>query len=374
MAPDGRRSSRGGGTMFDWLTSYIVARSLLRDRNDFILQIRFLAIMLIPLAAAMIVEKVTGKNHFALFGGVDEMSAIRDGRVRAQGAFRHPILAGTFGATLLPLMIGLIRMRNRWSGVVGSFCAALIVWAAASSGPLLAALGGVGALCIWGLRRSMRLVYVGLFLIVLMLQAGMNRPVWWIFDSASSFAGGEGWHRSYIIDATIRHWDEWWLVGTPRTVHWGGQPPAPGDPNNIDLTNQYITLAVKGGALTLMLFVAILWTCYKRLGYAFRVRRGCINSETEWLAWCTGVALFAHCVSFFSIAYFDQSIFYFLWLLSAIAAGTMERAWLICDGSARSVCRTTNQQQSNGVSGGGGRHVVKLPGAIRCVHRTRSVG
>jgi hypothetical protein len=311
-----------GGIVFDWLTSYIVARSLLRDRKDLLLQIRFLAIIIIPLAAAMIVETATGRNAFEVLGAGG--GSLRDGSVRAQGAFSHSILAGTFGATLLPLMIGLIGMRRlRWSGVVGCFCATLIVWAAASSGPLLAAWGCIATFCIWGLRHSLRLVRVGLLLIVLILQAGMNRPVWWIFDAIGNFAGGTGWHRSYIIDAAIQHWDEWWLIGTSRTVHWGGFPPPPNDPNNIDMTNEYIMLAARGGTLTLCLFLAILWTCFKQLGSAFRAERGSIDAETEWLAWCTGVALLAHCISFFSIAYYDQTIFYFLWLLSAIAAGTM---------------------------------------------------
>ena len=320
-----------GGYAFDCLISYIVARSLLKDRKDLLLHIRYLAIMMIPLAAAMIVERATGTNVFAVLGGVSEISQIRDGIVRAQGAFRHPILAGTVGATVLPLMIALIRMGNchlRWSGVVGSVCAALIVWAAASSGPLLSAFGAVVALCLWRLRHSLRLVHVGLLLIVLMLQAGMNRPVWWIFDTVSRFTGGGGWHRSFIIDAAIRHWDEWWLVGTSQTIQWGG-PALSVDPYNIDITNEYVAQGVEGGALTLCLFLAILWTCFKRLGSAWRGKRGSIDFETEWLAWCTGVALFAHCISFLSISYFDQSIFYLFWLLSAIAAGTMERSWLI---------------------------------------------
>jgi hypothetical protein len=421
-----------GGIAFDWLTSYIVTRSLLRDRDDVYLQIHFLAIMIIPLAATMIVEKEMGSNVFAVLGGVNEISVIREGQVRAQGPFQHPILTGTFGATLLPLMIGLIRMRNGrliWSGVAGSFCAALIVWAAASSGPLLAAWSCMAAFCFWGLRQSLFLVRIGLLLIVLMLQAGMDRPAWWIFDTVGLLSGGTGWHRSYIIDAAIRHWDEWWLIGTSRTVHWGGFPPAVGNPDNIDITNEYILQAVTGGALTLCLFLAILWTCFNQVGSAFHAKRRAIDPETEWLTWCTGVALLAlisffsmtyfdqktffilcffltillmclkqvrfafhagrrsidpegewlswcmgvalltHCISFFSMAYFDRNIFYFFWLLSAIAAGTTERTWLICDQSVQSVRRATSQQSSGLSSEGGGRG-AKLPG----VRRTRCVG
>jgi hypothetical protein len=364
-----------GGVIFDWFTSYIVTRSLLRDRDDFLLQIRFLGIMMIPLAVAMIIETTTGRNSFAVVGGIGENDGLlRDGKVRAQGAFQHPILAGTFGATLLPLMIGLIRMRDRrlrWCGIIGSLCAASIVWAAASSGPLLAAFGSAVTFCCWRLRHSLRFVRLGLLMIVLILQVGMDRPVWWVFDSVSSFTGGTGWHRSYIIDAAIQHWDEWWLIGTPRTVHWGGYPPAPGDPNNIDITNEYIAQAVNGGLLTLCLFLMILWMCFKKLGSAFHTKRGSIKPDTEWLAWCTGVALLTHCISFFSIAYYDRTIFYFFWLLSAIAAGTMERTWLICDRSVRMVSPAADQQQSSDFSGAGGRD-IKFPGAIRSVRRTRS--
>jgi hypothetical protein len=373
------------GMTFGWLSGYIVARCLLRERDDFLLQIRFLAIMVIPLAAAMVVERATGTNVFSILGerssfaalsGMEETGALlRDGEVRAQGSFSHPILAGTFGATLLPLMVGVIWLRNRglkWSGVVGSICLGLIIWAAHSSGALLAAWGSMATLCIWRLRHSLRLVCIGLVLVVLGLQAGMNRPVWWIFDTISSFTGGTGWHRSYIIDAAIRHWEEWWLVGTPRTVHWGGFPPAPGNPENIDITNEYIAMAVNGGALTLILFLVILWTCFKKVGSAFHARQGSIKPETEWLAWCTGIALLAHCISFFSIAYYDRTIFFFFWLLTAIAAGAMERTWLIRDQSMGSVRRISNRQQLS-LAGVGGQG-VRFPGAVRGVHRKNPPG
>ena len=49
------------------------------------------------------------------------------------------------------------------------------------------------------------------------------------------------------------------------------------------------------------------------------------------VAWSTGVALLCHCVCFFSVAYFDQMIFNFFWLVSAIAAGTQEKGWLVGD-------------------------------------------
>jgi len=368
------------GTTFDWLTSYIVCRALVRDRSDLLRQARFLAIMMIPLAAAMTVERVTERNVFSVLGDSvafpgddDEIEVMfRDGKVRARAAFSHPILAGTFGATMLPLMMGLVRFRNRglrWSGVAGAFSAALVIWGANSSGPMLAAFGSIAALFIWNLRHSLRLVRVGLVLILLMLQAGMSRPIWWIFDSVSALSGGTGWHRSYIIDAAISHWDEWWLVGTPRTVHWGGFHAPPRDPNNVDITNEYIVQAVNGGILTLFLFLAMIWICFNRIGYAFSAKRGSITRQTEWLAWCTGVALLSHCISFLSVAYYDKTIFYFFWLLSAIAAGAIERSWLTCDQPAPSG-RGLAKQQAILRAGADG---VGLSGAIRAMPHAQSI-
>ena len=322
------------GMLYNGLASYIVTRCLLRDRRDFLLHIRFLAVILVPLMVAMLYEKATARNVFAVLGGVSEITFIREGKLRAQGAFAHPIIAGAFGATLMPLMVGLMRIKDRGlrrTGALGTICSAIVVWAAASSGALLAAVASVGAILLWRMRHSMHLVLLGFVGVLLVLQAMMHRPVWWIFDSIGDLSGGTGWHRSYIIDAGIRHFGEWWLAGTPVTAHWGGYPPPPNDPNNIDLTNQFLVEAVGGGVIRLGLFLAILRTCFKQLGRAFRVRRDSIRPDTEWLAWTTGVTLLSHCVCFFSVAYFDQMIFYFFWLISAIAAGTLERGWLLGD-------------------------------------------
>ena len=77
-----------------------------------------------------------------------------------------------------------------------------------------------------------------------------------------------------------------------------------------------------------------------------------------------GVALLAHCISFFSMAYFDRTIFYFFWLLSAIAAGTMEGNWLICDRPGRSFRGVASQRQPGAPSEARGRG-VKSSGVIR---------
>jgi hypothetical protein len=61
----------------------------------------------------MLTEMATGRNAFASFGGVHEIAQMRNGLLRCQGPFAHPILAGTFGATQLPLFIALWFQEGR---------------------------------------------------------------------------------------------------------------------------------------------------------------------------------------------------------------------------------------------------------------------
>ena len=208
--------------------------------------------MIIPLAVAMVVERTTGRNAFAVLGGVGESDGLlRDGKVRAQGAFEHPILAGTFGATLLPLMIGLIQMRDRalrWSGMVGSVGAAMIVWAAASSGAFLAVSVRAAAFCTWRL----------LSFAPVCARRTIADSVDFSSRNGPSCIGGFSMPSVHSLEgrwlASIIHYRCGSQIlgriggsfGIRRQFDWGGYPPPPADPNNIDITNEYIAQAVNG--------------------------------------------------------------------------------------------------------------------------------
>lgn len=90
------------GQAYNLLGSYFLFRFLIRDTSDIVRAFKILAICAIPLASAMLIEKISGRNAFAIFGGVPLLTAVRNGAVRCQGPFAHPILAGTFGATIFP--------------------------------------------------------------------------------------------------------------------------------------------------------------------------------------------------------------------------------------------------------------------------------
>jgi hypothetical protein len=176
----------------------------------------------------------------------------------------------------------------------------------------------IGAM-MWKMRHQMRYFRRGIVLSVVMAAMVMNAPVWYLIAKVSEITGGTGWHRSYLIDQAIKHFDEWWLVGTPRTAHWapGGQSLSI-DSDNMDITNHFIYEGINGGIVKVGLFVALIVAAFKTLGAGARSDNA-LSAEMRKLYWFLGVCLTCHCVSFISVAYFDQMIIFWYWLLAVVA-------------------------------------------------------
>jgi hypothetical protein len=307
------------GTAYNALGVYFLTRILTPDTEDLLSQLRVLACVGVVIAGCMAWEFATHRNLFCVLGGVREFSDVRNGHIRCQGPFGHAILGGTFGATLFPLMIGLWFQggHSRWLAFLGAVAGVGIALTSASSGALLTMIAAITGLALWPMRERMQVLRRGAFVTVIGLMLVMNAPVWYLISRVSDLVGGGGWHRSYLIEQFIRHFNEWWLVGTSYTAHW-----APGgevllvDPNNMDITNHFVTQAIQGGILGLGLFLAIITFCFRAIG---RCVRGVVGLALDRrLAWGFGVALASHCVAFVSISYFDQINVFWFWLLAAI--------------------------------------------------------
>ena len=311
------------GDAYNAAACYFFVRSVVLDFEDIVTGMRTLAFVSVPLAAMMLVEKTTGHNLLSVFGGVPEITVVRDGHLRSQGAFRHPILAGTFGATQVPLFAALwfYRSKYRLLAVAGTISALVITITATTSGALMALGGAMGGLALWKRRTSLRAIGFASIIATLGLSLVMNAPIWYLMARLSDLFGGGGWHRAYLLDQAFSHFNEWWLFGTTYTAHWGpaGETIA-ADPNMMDITNHYVMEGVKGGVLKLGFFLAIIVTCFKRLGQLLRIEPAKSGSPAAFLVWTLGVSLFAHCISFISITYFDQLIIVWFWLLAVISS------------------------------------------------------
>ncbi len=99
------------GQLYTAFGAYFLLRYLIRDEEDVVFTIQTFAGIAAIVALVMSYEIVTGHDPYALLGGSEAAKyaslAVRDDRVRAQGPFAHSILAGTFGAILLPLFVAL---------------------------------------------------------------------------------------------------------------------------------------------------------------------------------------------------------------------------------------------------------------------------
>jgi hypothetical protein len=316
--PSFNRFINRSGEVYNAIGAYFLMRCWMQDLEDTKRLVRVAGFMILPLALSMLLEKTTGRNMFFVFGGVSEFTEVRDGVLRCQGAFLHPILAGTYAVTLLPLFAGLwfAGREYKMAALVGAASASIATITSGSSGALITLLGVMGGFACWPLRYRMHLIRRGAVLMIIALAIVMKAPVWYLLSRVSEIFGGTGWHRSYLIDQAITHFNEWWLVGSTYTAHWapGGQVLV-SDPNNMDITNHYIAEGLGGGIWKLGLFIAMIVICFKNISHWIWAKESVALNERMFV-WSLGVALFAHCLSFISICYFDQIIIMWFWALA----------------------------------------------------------
>src|SRR5579872_2311345 len=91
------------GFVWDILGGYLVMRFFIQEPEDIERVIRTFAFLATVLAICMLNERYRMENVFGYLGAMKIVPELRDGLVRAQATFSHPLLAGTFGATLVPL-------------------------------------------------------------------------------------------------------------------------------------------------------------------------------------------------------------------------------------------------------------------------------
>ncbi len=310
------------GLAYDYCGLFFLFRSFLRSPNELLAIARIAAIVLLPVAAEMVYEKAAGQNLFSAFGGVPATPVVREGHTRAQGPFRHAILAGTVGGVMFPWMVALWWRDRRLAKWGGLGCLAM-VFASRSSGPIGSWLAGIVALLVWPWRFRMRRVrwlavsaYVGLEIV-------MKAPAYYLIARVDLAGGSTGWHRARLIESAIDHLPEWWWAGTDYTRHW--MPTGVSwSPEHTDITNLYLQMGVVGG-LPLMILLILLFTyAFAHVGRAVRVLadRASISSADQVLAWCVGASLFAQAVTGLGVSYFDQSFLFLclVWAASAVPA------------------------------------------------------
>ena len=282
------------GVLYDSLGLYWLFRMSIRSWDDIHRIVKMFAIFAIISAPFIIYERLTEHNLFTYLGSVP--SFFHRGRFRCRGPFPHFIMMGLFWASIVPVFASYyIVRRSRLLYGLSAICATICAILSGSSTPVVAliAIAFFGAL--WKFRTYGRPIALGIFGMLFSLHVVMDKPVWHLVNRINIFSGSTGWHRYVLFDRFVKYVGEWFLLGSRDVRHWGVYGG--------DVTNQYILEAVRGGMLTLVIFLIL-------VVQAVRISSGCSiiskNREHRIFYWGFCVSILGHCVSFFGVSYFGQ--------------------------------------------------------------------
>lgn len=304
------------GRVLNFVGVYYLFRCFITSAAEVYELLPVLALILLCIASTMTYEQFSGHNPFSIFGGVPSEVKLRSGRLRSQGPFLHPILAGSIGAASFPLFFSLWRSRQTFF-FIGVSASIVMVLTSASSGPVMSFLLAGAALLLWHRRGVLSPLLFSIPFIYILLELTMSRPAYYVIAMIDLTGGSTGWHRAKLISAAIEHFNEWAIGGTAYTRHW--MPTGVSwSPDHTDITNYYILLGVHAGIAASLVFLAIVITTFSNLTYYIRSVSS-VDPASSFLAYTVGCCHFSHITTNVSVAYFDQS-YIFMVLPIAISA------------------------------------------------------
>ena len=206
----------------------------------------------------MVSEQFTHLNVFSSFGA--NPPTFREGHIRSEGAMGN-LWAGALAGIVIPLFVwlwseGRSSRIAACAGLVGSTAMVFATYASTSWGAYGASLLG---LAFWPLRKRMRLVRWGLVAVLVTLHLVMHGPVWSLIEKIDLTGGSSSYHRYMLVDNCIRHFGDWWLLGSKTFGDWGFVM--------YDLCNQFIVAALRGGLLTLLIYIGIYKQSFGAVSY-----------------------------------------------------------------------------------------------------------
>jgi hypothetical protein len=302
------------GMMLDVLFCYFTFRALIQSIDDLRWFLGAFLIFLSPYVALVTLEMYTHKNPFGLIGGLSFVE--REGRLRCMGSFKHPSLLGTLGTAFLPLYIALANKPEKSKiALLGIGLCIGLVFLANSGGPLNAAAIAIFGWLLWFVRTYMSLFRKLLVVFLIILAMVMKAPIWYLPAKLSALTGGDGWHRSFLMDIAFKNIEIWWIagIGIEQTADWF--PYVLSTTGGADITNEFIALGLQSGLLTIGIFILLLVKAFQWVGKILRIIQSQKSNSIfdQQMAWGLGCVLAVHVVTWFGITYFDQT--YVIWCM-----------------------------------------------------------
>ena len=290
------------GKMIELFCLYFIGRALIRNLDDVRGMLLGVGLLAVPVGISFIVEQYTRYNFFSLFGGIPEMTVMRDGKLRSQGSFAHPIIAGVFWASFAPMFMAQIFAKqqgfmNICIGWVGFIMCCICAFMTNSSTSIAGILVGLTGWCFYKFRNNLRMIFwitMGFAFIIHMASTRGFHGV--IFTRISFISASTGYHRYMLFEGLFNNVPKWFFIGTNNRMF---------NRSFIDVTNQYILIALDGGIIALVLQLSLIEMGFKAVGRALKAS---VKRADTLLIFGVGVGYLVAIISFTAVSAYGEAV------------------------------------------------------------------
>jgi len=308
------------GNFVDSVVLYVVLRNAISSKDSLRLIVKTFSICVIVLLPFIIFEYYSASNLFALLGR--SAISMRNGEIRTSATFSHAILFGSFAAALVPILWAKYKSSGGMGRLVVVICCVFFVYTSSSSGPIVVLAGVIFFLFFFRWKQYSRQLFWLSLTAATIIHFVRESPIWHLlYVRISVKSGSTGWHRYLLVEAAVKEFWNWWLLGYGDLgPQWHSKYWSYTHATFTDVTNHYLLVGVRGGVFTMLLFVLLCYKVVKTLGACSQYQD---SVEEQWLWWGFAVMMLAHCISFLSVAYFGQ-ITMLLYLSIAVGAFALD--------------------------------------------------
>jgi hypothetical protein len=316
------------GRGFDTVLIYFAVRFCVTSVENLKGLGRWLIFVAVIVGILGVIETTTTYSPYAVartfrtwsgLGSTDE-SQFRHGFLRAKGSTSVHIY---FGMSIA-LITGMLWAINKGYPLSGGRWAILLgilgTLSSMSSGPWIAC-ALMFALGLYRIKPT--LIRPTIFFAVLLgifLELASNRHIYNLIDYLV-LDSQTAWYRSRLLEIATSSVSEFWLVGVGSNwpLHWGVMID---NRESIDIVNHFLIVALNGGLLALVLYVA---SHYLAFSYLITLWKSDVGIPLRLVAFNLGCVLFAMDFSSMTVSFFGPPLLISYVLLGLIVAITQMR-------------------------------------------------
>jgi hypothetical protein len=325
------------GAAFDMLLPYFAVRMILTSKEEYLLLLKSIIIMAVPLAIVGFYQCITGDNpvgflsKYKAWGTAKEYApTARYGFFRANVTFSHSILFGLFFAMLGPVCAGLIPhiRKGKLVYAVGIGLMGIGMVSSVSSGPLLTAVFAIMFIVFWRWRKYWKPAIALVVLMCATVEVISNRHFYEVIDRLA-LVSSASWYRARLLEVGLfeggmsGHWIAGYGFDNPG---WG---PKIDGRDYSDVANHYLVILCRYGLVGLIPFLAMIGAAIRKLVLAYKI---CVAKQSKWLVWCLAGGLFGLLGGMYGVMLIGQAQTFFFIMLAC--CGTMP-ALLQANGTIR---------------------------------------